>query len=105
MLSMPTDERALSAAESIFEDPSESLHVVAKQCSTSLRTLQRIFTAETGMSLGRWRSQARLLCALPLLERGLQVTDVSMELGFDSLSAFITAFRKFFGTTPAKYFR
>ncbi len=105
MLPMPSDARAVGAAESILKNPSESLSVVANQNSTSLRTLQRIFTSETGLSLGRWRSQARLLSALPLLEQGQPVTDVSMDLGFESLSAFISAFRKFFGVTPAKYFR
>lgn len=105
MLPMPSDPRGLQAAKLIIEDPSLSLSAVTADIDVSLRTLQRIFSIETKLSLGRWKSQARLLAALPLLEEGQQVTDVSLDLGFESVSAFISAFRKFFGVTPAKYFQ
>lgn len=104
MLPMPDDETALRVANSLLHDPSTALSSLAKANLVSLRTLQRVFAIETGMSIGRWRSQARLLSSLPMLEEGRQVTDVSMALGFESLSAFISAFRKFFGVTPSKYF-
>ena len=104
-LPLPIDARGVSAAESILENPAEDLATIARKSSTSLRTLQRIFAAETGMSLGRWRSQARLLSALPLLEQERTVTDVALDLGYESISAFVSSFRKFFGVTPAKYFR
>ena len=105
MLPMPHDETALRVANSLLSDPSQALSSLAKENSVSLRTLQRFFSLQTGMSFGRWRSQARLLSALPMLEEGRQVTDVSLDLGFDSLSAFIFAFRRFFGVTPARYFQ
>ena len=104
-LPLPIDARGVSATESILENPAEDLATIARKSSTSLRTLQRIFAAETGMSLGRWRSQARLLSALPLLEQERTVTDVALDLGYESISAFVSSFRKFFGVTPAKYFR
>ena len=104
MLPMPHDETALRVANSLLADPASALSSLAKENLVSLRTLQRVFAVETGMSFGRWRSQARLLSALPMLEEGRQVTDVAFALGYESLSAFISAFRKFFGVTPAKYF-
>lgn len=105
MLPMPQDERGRQAAHSILANPSLAPAEVAAMHSTSVRTLQRIFSADTGLTLGRWRTQARLLSALPLLEQGRPVTDVSLDLGFESLSAFISSFRKFLGVTPAKYFQ
>lgn len=105
MLPMPKDRRAYNAAKSLLANPAQSLPVVANENAASLRTLQRIFLIETGLSLGRWRSQARLFSSLPLLGEGRRVTEVSLDIGFESLSAFISAFRKFFGVTPGKYFQ
>ncbi len=72
--------------------------------STSVRTLERLFQKETGMTFGKWRQQLRLLHALRLLAGGRPVTAVALDVGYDSPSAFIAAFKGFFGTTPARYF-
>ncbi len=37
-----------------------------------------------------------------MLAEGLPVTTVSMNLGYDSISRFISLFRKMLGTTPAR---
>lgn len=68
------------------------------------RTLARLFVAETGMTFGAWRQQARLLAALTRLAANEPVTSVAFDLGYDSLSAFIAMFRKATGTTPGRYF-
>ncbi len=104
VLPMPVDDRALSAANELLQNPGKPISDLALELGTSSRTLQRIFARETGVSLGRWRSQARLLSALRLLNDGRPVTQVALDVGFDSLSAFILAFRKFFGVTPGKFF-
>ncbi|MFK7769023.1 MAG: helix-turn-helix domain-containing protein [Mariniblastus sp.] len=103
MLPMPSDPRAIAAANSMLADPAQSLSEVAKESNVSLRTLQRFFTEQTQTPLGRWRRQAGLLSAVRLLEEGRTVTEISNALGFESLSAFIFSFRKFFGVTPSKY--
>lgn len=104
-LRMPIDIRAVQVASHIIEHPSAELADIASRNQIGLRTLQRLFRNETGLSLGRWRRHARLLSSLSLLEKGRSVTDVSFDVGFDSVSAFISVFRNFFGITPAKYFR
>lgn len=69
----------------------------------SVRTLERLFMGQTGMNLRRWRLRARLLQALPLLERGDSVTDVALACGYESTSSFIASFRQFFGCTPGSF--
>jgi AraC-like DNA-binding protein len=66
--------------------------------------LERIFQKETGLTFGKWWQQLRLLHALRLLAGGRAVTSVALDVGYDSPSAFIAAFRRYFGATPARYF-
>jgi AraC-type DNA-binding domain-containing proteins len=69
----------------------------------SPRTLVRLFTREVGMSFGSWRKQVRLMAAIEMLTKGIAVSQVSMELGYNSSSAFAEMFRKEFGTSPGRY--
>jgi hypothetical protein len=61
--------------------------------------------AETGLSLGRWRKQARFLHALRRLGAGVPVKQAALDAGYQSPSAFIAAFRAALGTTPGGYFQ
>jgi AraC-like DNA-binding protein len=106
-LPMPRDPRALRLARGLREEPGADarLDVLARRAGASRRTLERLFRSETGISLGRWRQQARLLHALRLLAEGEPVTGVALEVGYESPSAFVAAFSRAFGTTPGRYYR
>lgn len=106
-LPMPRDTRALRVAIRIRDDPGEraTLATLAKVAGAGHRTLERLFQADTGMTLGRWRQQARLLLAVRLLAGGESVTTTALEAGYDSTSAFIEAFSSVFGTTPGRYYK
>ena len=105
-LPLPADERARKAAAWMREHPGDagSLKQLARRVSVSVRTLERLFQKETGMTFGKWRQQLRLLHALRLLAGGSTVTAVALEVGYESPSAFVAAFKRFFGATPARYF-
>jgi AraC-like DNA-binding protein/quercetin dioxygenase-like cupin family protein len=104
-LPMPIDPRARAAAEWFQASPAErrSLGTVARQAGGSLRTLQRHFTRDTGMSMEAWRQKVRLINAVAILCSGANVTDAALACGYDSTSAFIAAFKKQFGVTPGRY--
>ena len=72
--------------------------------SLDVKTIQRLFMKETGMTFGQWRQQARLLRALELLADGEKIIDIALRLGYDSPGAFATMFRKHFGQTPSQFF-
>ena len=57
------------------------------------------------MSFGAWRQQACLLAALPRLSAGQSITQVALDLGYDSPSAFSTMFRKRLGQAPSDFIR
>lgn len=105
-LPLPADERARRAIAWMRAHPDDtgSLKQMARRVSASVRTLERLFQKETGMTFGKWRQQLRLLHALRLLAGGSTVTAVALEVGYESPSAFIAAFKRFFGATPARYF-
>lgn len=75
------------------------------QLKMSDKTLSRAFKRDTGLSFRRWRQRSRLLAALPLLEAGERVTDVALACGYDSLSAFIAAFKALLGRSPGEYLK
>jgi len=106
-LPLPRDPGALRVAQRIQEEPGsdEPIDRAARSVGMSRRTLERRFANETGMTLGRWRQQARLLNALTRLAAGATVTEVALEIGYATPSGFVAAFRAAFGTTPARFFR
>ncbi len=59
---------------------------------------------QTGLTFRLWRQRLRLLHALPLLEQKHSVTEVSLACGYESTSAFISAFGEHFGSTPGEFF-
>lgn len=106
-LPMPRDPRARAMAERLVSDPGAqaSLDRLAADTGASLRTQQRLFQAETGLSLEAWRTRARMQHAIARLSDGASVTETALDCGYDSASAFITAFRRQFGRTPGRYRR
>ncbi len=106
-LPLPRDARAKRLAATLQKQPSDtrSLAELSKLAGASKRTIERLFKLETGLGFGKWRQQLRLGHALRLLAAGDAVTTVAMDVGYDSISAFISAFRMTFGKTPGQYFR
>ena len=106
-LRMPRDPRALDVAAALVRDPASrrTLGQWGHEVGASERTLARAFLAETGVSFGRWRTQLRLQAALPTLAEGGSVASASDRAGYESPSAFVAAFRRETGMTPAEYFR
>lgn len=104
-LPLPTHACALALAERLQDDPGDrsDLGSLARAVGASLRTLQRIFPRETGLSLEAWRQKARMIHGVSLLAAGVSVTVTALECGYETSSAFIAAFRRTFGTTPARY--
>ena len=84
------------------DDPTTLAHW-SEVLGVSQKTLSRVFLRETGLNFRAWRQRMRLLNALPALERGERVTDVALACGYESLSAFIAAFRSQLGLSPGEF--
>ena len=104
-LPMPRDPRAVRLASRLRDQPDEAatLAALARAVGASRRTIERSFQRDTHMTAGEWRRRARLLHAVRRLAEGEAVTNVALEAGYSSVSAFIAVFKKTFGVTPARY--
>lgn len=105
-LPMPSDQRLRRLTESMIDNPALRFTIEewGARVGASNRTLSRLFQRETGMSFVRWRQQLHIGMALQRLAQGQQVTNIAADLGYESVSAFISLFRRMLGTTPARYF-
>lgn len=105
VLPLPADPRARAFAERLLAEPEATtpLADLARGAGASVRTLQRLFLAQTGLSPEAWRGRVRMQQAVVSLSAGVPVTQAALDCGYDSVSAFIAAFKRAFGTTPGRY--
>ncbi|MEM6928620.1 MAG: AraC family transcriptional regulator [Myxococcota bacterium] len=80
-----------------------SISEVADAVETSPRTLMRRLRSEIHMTWGQYLQSARLIRAMECLADGMPVTETSITVGYGSLAAFSTAFRRFTGVSPREY--
>ena len=104
-LPIPDDPALTKIANALVADPADrsSMAEWAERVAMSERSLARLVSNKTAMSFGRWRQQLHIIVALQRLASGLSVQRVSDELGYESVSAFITMFKKALGQSPARY--
>jgi AraC-like DNA-binding protein len=103
---MPAGEPARQVARALAMDPADrrTLDEWGHEVGASGRTLARAFVSGSGITFGRWRALMRLQAALPALAAGDPVGSVARRAGYETSSAFVAAFRRETGTTPAAYF-
>jgi AraC-like DNA-binding protein len=105
-LPRPQHERARKLADYFTTRPDDARPVeliAAEIGGASLRTFERLFAEETGLSLAAWRRHSRLLTSLPLLAQGRSIGEVAHAVGYESAAAFSTAFKHCFGVSPSSY--
>ncbi|GGE19502.1 AraC family transcriptional regulator [Aureimonas endophytica] len=86
-------------------DEGLTLEVIAARAGYSPFHFSRLFLAETRRSvMAHVRARRLLKGARRLLsEPGLTLLDLAFDCGFESQEAFTRAFRRLFGTTPARF--
>jgi AraC-like DNA-binding protein len=104
-LPLPTSAAGRRVADVAAGDYRNQLSVdeVASRAATSVRTVSRLFLAETGLTFKVWRQRARIVQAMDRLARGKAIAQVSSELGFASTASFSCAFRQVTAMTPTTF--
>lgn len=104
---MPHSDELRDLAELLTDDPDRGIAeaVSATVAGWSVRTVQRRFTAETGLTLGAWLRQRRVASASELLSRGHDLEWVAHRVGYRSVAGFIRSFAEVAGATPGQWRR
>jgi len=105
-LPVSEEPRMRKIAKRLSDNPADrrTLAQWGRLVAMSERSLARLVRQETGLTFGRWRQQLHLIVALRQLAAGQPVQRVAEALGYESVTAFITMFKKALGKPPAKYF-
>ncbi|AZZ96744.1 helix-turn-helix transcriptional regulator [Pseudoalteromonas sp. R3] len=101
------DQRLLPIVSELYSNPgcTRTLEQWGEQVGASARTLNRLFHKSFAMSFSQWKQKLRALRAVEMLTAGETQQVIAQQLGFESSSAFNSAFKKYFGTTPRQYLK
>ncbi|MFT4213691.1 MAG: AraC family transcriptional regulator [Microbacterium sp.] len=104
-LPLPVSAPARLVAETLRSNPGDdrSIDDLARAAHTSRRTLERVFLAETGVSVREWRIRNRLEAAALLLRQAASLPAVARRVGYTNVNAFRRVFKSRFGITPTEY--
>ncbi|TWC63618.1 helix-turn-helix transcriptional regulator [Herbaspirillum sp. SJZ099] len=100
-----TDGPIRRVCQALLDSPGDTATAAewAARLALGEKTFHRRFLQSTGMSFGKWRQQLRLMSSLTLLMQGMPITQVALASGYDSHSAYTTAFSKQFGQPPSAF--
>jgi AraC-like DNA-binding protein len=106
-LPLPKNKRLLQICERLMLNPAnnEALETLGYKVGASARTLARLFKAETGMTFGQWRQQARLSKAICMLAQGSPISHIARKLGYTNANAFSAMFQRALSISPTSYMR
>ncbi|TFL15069.1 AraC family transcriptional regulator [Pusillimonas caeni] len=104
-LPWPQDAQIQNVCHILMGDPSRDATAGdwASTLAIGEKTFHRRFLKSTGMTFGKWRQQLRLMSSLAQLMQGAPITQVALNSGYDSHSAYTTAFKKQFGQSPSEF--
>lgn len=102
---LPADKRLRQLCEALLRHPANraTLAERAATIGASERTVARLFQQQLGMSWQQWRQQAVMAHALPLLARGMPVSQVASASGYATDSAFCAMFKAATGQSPTAF--
>ncbi|QXI36552.1 AraC family transcriptional regulator [Pseudomonas xantholysinigenes] len=100
---MPAEPALARLCQALLVKPAITVRAEewARSMNMSPRTFSRRFREQTGLSFGQWRQQACLMAAVTRLAAGEAVTAIALDLGYDSSSAFASAYRRVMGQPPS----
>ncbi len=80
-----------------------SVALLARECNTSVTTLERQFTQSLSITPTGYIQKKRLAYGARLLSQGESVTEAAAKSGFSDTSCFISRFKAVYKITPLQY--
>ncbi|MDC7787549.1 helix-turn-helix transcriptional regulator [Rhodoplanes sp. TEM] len=106
-LPWPHSPMLLKMCQELFDNPSDDRDIEAwgRELGASPRTLHRRFEREVGIGIREWRNRLRVFRAIDLLGASDNITEIALELGYSTPSAFTYMFRQRMGCAPSEWRR
>lgn len=106
-LTLPRSPAAWNVARRLLRDPGvpASADSLAADEKVSVKTLQRQFLTETGLTYSQWRTRARIRAAEQCLAEGCDIGWTASTVGYATAAGFTRAFQRHVGATPREYLR
>ncbi|MBQ4065084.1 MAG: AraC family transcriptional regulator [Clostridia bacterium] len=76
---------------------------ISKHVSYSTSSIKRIFREEMGCSVIHFVTDLRVAKAKELLHRGVSISQIAEEVGFDTVNYFSTVFKRYTGMSPTEF--
>ncbi|MRR14353.1 AraC family transcriptional regulator [archaeon] len=96
-------QRVLRHIEDHLDEPLRLRDLSSVACFSEFH-FHRIFLATMGMTIQDYVSFRRLVRAAKLLiDSSLRITDISLEAGYETMSAFTQAFKRYFSISPSRF--
>ena len=104
-LPYPRSEKLLYISRQLQSHPdnNQNLEAWGRAVGASSRTLSRVFKKETGLTFSEWRIRLKLQIAVRQLHEGQAITNIALNLGYETASAFTFMFRNKLGKTPSQF--
>ncbi len=97
-------KKVMAAVEAHIDDPSFETNDLAREAAIGRRQLNRKLCALTGQSVREFIRTIRLKRAAQLLQQQAgTVTEISYQVGFNSIAHFAKIFREQFGVAPSEF--
>lgn len=102
---IPSDIRLNAICQYVNQNYQYAINTgqLAEKANMSVRTLQRIFKQETGITLKKYQQLIRILKSIEMIDTNqYTLTEIAFRVGYKSLSAFTTSYLGIMKTPPKK---
>lgn len=104
LLPVSLEGRAQKIIELVSCGAACTIRDLSLQLRLSSSHLQRLFKQQSGMRLGQWLTEQRLLRAAHLLQHSyLSVKEITHTVGYEHVSSFTRAFERRFDHAPTSF--
>ncbi|WON93735.1 AraC family transcriptional regulator [Sphingobacterium sp. UGAL515B_05] len=101
---VPSNEKLIPICEEINNNFKYAIDIenLARKAFMSARNLQRIFKAETGITVQKYHQLIRILKSIEIIEqKKYTLTEIAYKVGYKSLSAFTSSYQSIMKTGPS----
>jgi AraC-like DNA-binding protein len=105
-ISLPKDKRLIRAIDYLHHSYSKEIKIedLSDIAMLSLRTLERIFKKETGLTLSKYQQILRIIKSLELLSSDhLTISEAAYEVGYKSVQAYTRSFQSVMHFRPSDF--